>query len=70
MESHSLTAEVARSGSSVCSVGTGHIDSALRECKLYLRELLQLVAVNGLVVDTASVAFENETSKASLASSS
>ena len=30
VESHSLTAEVARSGSSVCSVGTGHIESALR----------------------------------------
>ena len=60
MENHSLTADVARSGSSVCSVGTGHIESALKECKLYLRELLQLVALYGVVVDTASVAFENE----------
>ena len=30
MESHSLTAEIARCGSGVCSVGTGHIESALR----------------------------------------
>ena len=41
-------------------VGSGYTETALREYKLYLRELLQLVAVNSLVVDTAAVAFENE----------
>ena len=47
-------------GVNVCSVGSGHTESALRECRLLLRERLRLVAVESLVVDTASVAFQNK----------